>query len=212
MSLNIVNTHDQLKCAVAAGLAHPFAIMPSMTGTRELYFCGWEVYHPTILTDPTHRPIGGRKGYRLFRMEYSEGAERKVLALKRAQQWVAETYGYTGQWRRNRSGHYVPAEIAKRWPIGDDRDARTGLKVFHWQGHRTEAHVGRSRGQTYEMCAVKSKAALLRLLNTTEARLFNLNDVINEEAAKIATAKPGTVFWHPIDERPVVWREAKPSL
>lgn len=203
------NTHEQIRAAAAAGYQWPFAIVGVHSGTRTLYFHGWAVYHPTILTDPSNRPIDRAKGRKEFPL-FNEGGEggragQKKRAIARAQGWVAGEYGYTGRWVRNRMGDYVPAEVHKRWPLRDRDKHPGGFKVYSWPGHRSEA---KPRGQTREICAAKSKAELYRLMGWKSGTVrWNLGVTGNAEEIATATAKPGTVFWSPLDERPRVWRE-----
>ena len=44
-------------------------------------------------------------------------ATSKVAALADAQAWVCEVLGEGGPWKRNRFGDYVPALIAKAYPL-----------------------------------------------------------------------------------------------
>jgi hypothetical protein len=114
---SIFNTHDQLVVALRAGHKAPFAIGKS-SGPLSSSMNGWKVYHPALKTDPKAAWYDyGQKTFRLFGRSETDTAERKAAALFEAQQWVAQTYGYTGEWKRNRMGDYVPADIQKQWPI-----------------------------------------------------------------------------------------------
>lgn len=204
----IINTYDQLMAAMRAGHKWPYALCREYVGHRTPYFYGWKVYHPTKATDPS-KSTSLSRGYRTFSRVGAASSDRMGReALAAAQQWVADTYGYSGLWKRNRMGDYVPADIQKQWPIPDRRLAG-GLKVFGWQGHRTEAVTvaGSSRDRTREIMAVKSQAELLRLVGVKSAgSLRQLCETGNPAEVEAATKQPGVVLWHPLDERSPIFR------
>lgn len=114
-----INTCDQLMAAHRAGYRWPYAVQQRREGMRETYFIGWEVYSPVRETDSSERRLmrEGCKTFRTFARPEPTTALKKAAALAEAKKWVAEVYGYTGPWKRNHMGAYVPAEVAKLYPL-----------------------------------------------------------------------------------------------
>ena len=72
--------------------------------------------------------------------------------------------------------------------------ANCGYKVYGWLGYR-------SVGQTREVVAAKSKAAAARDAGEKDTqKLFNLCETGDSEELATASAEPGIVFWHPLDQ------------
>jgi len=80
---------------------------------------------------------------------------------------------------------------------------KTKLKVYGWQGHRSECPPAANGGQqTREIVAAPSKAAAARAAGKKDPRsLFNFDETGNQHEIEIAMAEPGTVFWRPLDHR-----------
>ena len=80
---------------------------------------------------------------------------------------------------------------------------RLKLKVYSWQGWRSECPAARNgSSQTTEVVAVKSKAAAARGAGVNRpAQLFNLTETGNDQDIAAAMAEPGVVFWRPLDGR-----------
>ncbi|ULD38853.1 hypothetical protein [Rhodococcus qingshengii] len=77
------------------------------------------------------------------------------------------------------------------------------LKVYGWRGFRDGT-------QSREVIAAESIADVLRRAGITRADWkWSGGETRNPEEVAIATANPGTVFWHPLDEHPTdrAWRE-----
>jgi hypothetical protein len=112
-----VNTHEQLKFA-GGGVA----IVVTRGGARTDYVNGYGVYRldaggKVIPTRPGAPWYDYGKKVFLSSMLNGNFHERQRAALAKAQQWVAAQGWYDGEWARNRSGDYVPAEINKRFPL-----------------------------------------------------------------------------------------------
>ncbi len=117
MSGEIINTYDQLMAAHKAGHTWPYAITREYVGQRTPYFSGWNVYHPFKATDPS-LSTSLRRGLKKFRRSGFAVADRDGKAARlAAQQWVTDTYGYAGKWKRNGMGDYVPTDIAMAHPL-----------------------------------------------------------------------------------------------
>jgi hypothetical protein len=112
----LINTHDQLKAAVAAGIIpkrHALAITAS-TMAASAYRHGVVVYSPLFKTDT--QAAWYHHGCKWFHGEGRARAEQEQ-ARSLAIAWVAETYGYRGEWVGNRMRDKVPAIVQKRFPI-----------------------------------------------------------------------------------------------
>jgi len=114
--MKIINTHDQL---VAAGGG--VAITRAYTPSRERRVCGWAVYRVNaagekLATDP--KAAWYDHGCKTF-LKFGRGD-----ALADAKEWVAETYGEGGPWKRNSWGDYVAAPIAKAFPLAQRKRSR----------------------------------------------------------------------------------------
>ncbi len=67
------------------------------------------------------------------------------------------------------------------------------LKVYGWIGHRS--------GQTREIVAAPSKAAVARIAGFNSPRqMFCLCETSNDAELAQARSNPGKVFWHPLNE------------
>jgi hypothetical protein len=117
----IINTHDQLKAAVAAGWAKRVAISicysaPDRSNSRDISVPKWSVFSPFFKTDPESAWYD--YGYKTFLLPMVNKGhkERKDAALKEAMEWVAEHYQIT-DWAKNRRGDYVYREINDNFPI-----------------------------------------------------------------------------------------------
>ena len=81
------------------------------------------------------------------------------------------------------------------------------LKVYGWQGWRSEADDGHGHKSTREIMAAKSFAAVMRAHHTTSRTdFFNAGETRNEEEIQQALSNPGTVFWRPIDDYRNGWK------
>lgn len=102
--MRIINTYDQLKAA-GGGVAITKA------------FSGWHIYRinaagERLVTDP--KAAWYDYGMKSF---VAIESDRGQAALARAKAWVKEQGLYDGEWKRNRFGDYIPADIAKRFPL-----------------------------------------------------------------------------------------------
>lgn len=119
MSEEAVNTHDQLVKA-GGGIAIGTATLPGRS--RRAY--GWDVYRVVVKDGKAISVVTDSDapwyayGRKVFRFE-DQSAEGKAAALKAAQDWVADTYGEQGPWKRNgmRQRQYVPERINKQFPL-----------------------------------------------------------------------------------------------
>lgn len=112
----LINTHDQLKAAHAAGRDQRscVAIGYAVNGGRSVLPAWWKVWSPFFETNPDSAwyEYGGKT----FTMGTGEThKERKAAALKTAQEWAVQ-FGVI-EWAKNRAGNYVPAEVQKRFPL-----------------------------------------------------------------------------------------------
>ncbi len=104
----ICNTHEQLKAAEAAGHARAYAIRIYSAAIRyPKRQSAWTIYHLLHKLDTR------------FWLHSYQGTfhQRKSVALEAAKDYMAEKNLYTGLWKRNRHGDWVPADIQNRWPI-----------------------------------------------------------------------------------------------
>lgn len=77
------------------------------------------------------------------------------------------------------------------------------LKVYGWTGRRHEAMMpGNHHGQTREIMAAKSAAEVQRVAGLTRSEWEHSGcETGNEKEIETAMAKPGTVFWAPLNLR-----------
>ncbi len=69
------------------------------------------------------------------------------------------------------------------------------MRVYGWQGWKGAT-------ATREIVCARSKAAVARIAGVkSPSRLFNLTETGNAEELRVARAKPGVVFWRPLDSR-----------
>ena len=81
------------------------------------------------------------------------------------------------------------------------------LKVYGWQGWRSEADDGHGHMSTREIMAAKSFAAVMRACNTTRrSDFFNFGETGNQAEIDQALSHPGTVFWRPLDDYRNGWK------
>ncbi len=108
----LVNTWNQLTAAVAAGIIaqeRAVAVGYVSPATRGAV-SGWRVWSPFFKTDPAASyPWSGKKWF-----SPQPGNQWRDPAEPIA--WAIEQYGIT-DWRRNRVGEYVPAEVEEQCPI-----------------------------------------------------------------------------------------------
>ena len=85
------------------------------------------------------------------------------------------------------------------------------LKVYGWTGFRKESIGERNHhGQTREIVAAASAAEVMRLTGMTRTTWTNTGcETGNDNEIETALAKPGTIFWQPINSRGVEWREVQ---
>lgn len=117
----IINTHDQLKAAVAAGWAMRMAISicysaPDRSNRLDVSVSKWSVYSPFFQTEPVGPWYDyGRKTFALS-VDGDTHKERKDAALKLAMRWATERW-LINEWVKNRDGCYVPKDINDNFPI-----------------------------------------------------------------------------------------------
>jgi hypothetical protein len=77
----------------------------------------------------------------------------------------------------------------------------TKLKVYGWTGTRTAAYVdGNSHGQTREIVAAPSAAAVRRLTGLTRTEWEHSGcETGNPSEVETALARPGVVHWAPLN-------------
>jgi hypothetical protein len=117
-AVRLINTFDQLKAA-GGGVA----LVVSMGGSRDTYVDGWLVLRlnargESLVTDKDAAWYHHKRKH--FSMPLGRDvpfAERRRLAFEEARAWVAEQGWYTGEWKRNAIGDFVPADVQKRFPI-----------------------------------------------------------------------------------------------
>lgn len=113
MENKIFNTHDQLCAAVNAGLIserQALAVCRRVKQAREVSPSAWQVYSPYRKTDPdAHWSDYGSKTF-----PYLTRAE-SAQAMKEALRWASDYW--TGEWKRNREGDYVPSVVNRQFPI-----------------------------------------------------------------------------------------------
>lgn len=80
------------------------------------------------------------------------------------------------------------------------------MKVYGWQGYRTEAGP---RMQTRDIVAANSMAAAARAAGFKyPSQMFNLGETGNKHEIKTAMSAPGVVFWCPLDGYPQKFKRA----
>lgn len=112
MSERIFNTHDQLLAAVVAKTiksSQAVAVSYHGGGGRG-QFSRAVAWSPCFKTDPkSHWSDHGAKSFLHFGVTWRECVEQ-------AKAWAGEKYGI-GEWARNRTGDWVPAEVNRLHPI-----------------------------------------------------------------------------------------------
>ena len=112
----IINTHDQLVAARAAGM--PCVAVCAATAPLGRHQSGWHVYVPGKQTDPkAHWTDNGQKWFSIIGEPGSNRSERKQAALLKAQTWASENYGPVEKWVRNPMRDYVDARVNKQFPL-----------------------------------------------------------------------------------------------
>ena len=115
MSTKIINTWDQLKAAVEAGITprgQAVAISYTNPDYRSVLPQRSQVWSPFFNVDPkSHYSDNGAKSFTGLRAE----------SLPRAKEWAAERYGVK-EWKRNRMHDYVPAAVNDAFPIPKRED------------------------------------------------------------------------------------------
>jgi hypothetical protein len=112
-SMNIINTYDQLKAAVSAGilpknqaLAVTYHARPQ--GRMGIAMCNKsQVYSPFFKTDPNSAWYD--YGHKTF-------IGNRAESFPKAKEWASEQYGIT-DWLPNAMRCHVPAIVQKRFPI-----------------------------------------------------------------------------------------------
>jgi hypothetical protein len=80
------------------------------------------------------------------------------------------------------------------------------LKVYGWSSFR-------GRTQSREVVAAHSLAEVARLAGYKRpSQMFQLTATGNGPEIAQAMQEVGVVFWHPLDERPIVWRRSKDAI
>ena len=77
-------------------------------------------------------------------------------------------------------------------------------KVYGWIGYRREA--GGPHGQTREIVAAPSMAAVGRIVGENPRRLWNLGETGNAREIEAASARPGIVLWRLLDDHAEEYR------
>lgn len=99
------------------------------------------------------------------------------------------------------------SSLRDRQQIATATGSAVKVKVYGWQGMRHES-PGTHR-QTREIVAARSKAEVARIAGVKGPNaLFNLGETGNAAEIAVATGKPGTIFWRPIDTRDKRYVEA----
>lgn len=91
---------------------------------------------------------------------------------------------------------------------GDGARMPRQLKVYGWIGWRNECPpAANGNHQTREVVAARSMAEVGRIVGESPRRL-DMSETGNQGELTVALSAPGTVFWHPLDERAVdrEWR------
>ena len=109
----IYNTHDQL-VAAGGGIAITYQ---GYGGSRSMQYPAWHIYRVNaagvkIVTDSkAHWMDYGQKRFSV------DNRDDKKVKFEQAAQWVKDTYGEEGPWKRNRMGDMVPERIQTQFPI-----------------------------------------------------------------------------------------------
>lgn len=123
----IINTHEQLQAAAAAGFDKRSLVgigyhAPDRSNSRDVSVMKWSVFSPFFKTAPDAPWYDyGCKTFSLFGHGNGEQvhAKRKAAALKAAQEWAAQ-YGVT-EWAKNRQGDYVAKEVNDKFPLRSNK-------------------------------------------------------------------------------------------
>ena len=87
-------------------------------------------------------------------------------------------------------------------PFFCDNGSMSELKVYGWVSFR-------GRTQTREVVAAHSLTEVARLAGYKRpSQLFQISSTGNGPEIAAAMQAPGIIFWHPLDERPLVWRQS----
>lgn len=127
----LINTHDQLKAAVAAGLDKRKAVAisyhsPDRSNVRDISVMKWSVWSPFFQANPDAAWYD--HGCKTFGLGLSgTHKERKDAALKAAMDWAAK-YGVIA-WAKNRQGDYVAKEVNDKFPIPKERYREANVEV-----------------------------------------------------------------------------------
>jgi hypothetical protein len=120
----IINTSDQLKAAVEAGIitkrqAVAVSYSPRPSGRMGMAQCDKsQVFSPFFKTDPDSAWYDyGNKTFSGNRAE----------SFPRAKAWASDTYGIT-DWKPNKSRCHVPAIVQERFPIRQEMPPVPKLK------------------------------------------------------------------------------------
>lgn len=110
---DIINTYDQLKAAVEAGLIPKEKAVAVSYYPRPSGMMGWamcdktQVFSPFFTTDPKAA---------LYDYNQKTFIGRRSESFPKAKTWASETYGIT-EWKPNMMRAHVPSIVQERFPI-----------------------------------------------------------------------------------------------
>lgn len=111
--MRLINTYDQLKAAVEAGIItqkQAISISYAAYSGRGSSGSRWQVWSPYFKTDPEgHWTDYGKKSFPVYKNNRKE-------ILEEVKKWVADNYGIT-DWKFNRAREYVPSIVNEKLPI-----------------------------------------------------------------------------------------------
>lgn len=86
----------------------------------------------------------------------------------------------------------------------------TALKVFGWQGFRSDSNL--PRGMTREIVAAPTQIAAARIAGVKRpGQLFNFCETGNRDEIAAAMAQPGVVMYRGLDDRKTPFKAAPPA-
>jgi hypothetical protein len=156
-----------------------------------------QVWSPLFKTDPD------AAWYDNDNKTFGVYSKDRTETLAEALTWTAEQYGIS-EWATCPTDRLtkIPKSVrdAAEKAAKAVKPSTNQLTVYTWRGHR--CHVG----QTHEVCAAKSKAAVARAAGVKYVKQLDLTETGNEEDIKQALSDPGVIFWCPLDDRTHDWR------